>query len=223
MRGFRPALRWRHGFGLAVIAAFALARFVPATANDPATLRNYEFLAFDLAFMAPWLVAEWRGRKPTAAVGLPTANQGVGLGFIALAAGLSFAACWGFAPSEAIAWLVPRLAVVAGFGLRWAAMTAESAASQCARNRARFGAAEMLSKAIDRGIIVLFVATLPMAWAAGAEADPEVLALAQAIVAMAGACRSLVLLVLGGFVLDWAIAEVAVRRRRAVAGVAARL
>jgi len=120
----------------------------------------------------------------------------------------------------ALLWIVPGLGIVAGFLCRWAAMTADQAAWQCARNRARFSGMEVLRKLLDRGIVVLFVLSLPMPHAAAAGLDPAVASLAHWFSCVAVGGRGAVLLMLGGIGLDWLIVESILRRKHLPTGYA---
>jgi hypothetical protein len=206
-----PALKGRHGFGLILILLMAAAPHVPALAADPAGLRNAGHLGFAATFLVPWLLSRCR-RRGGCSVTMERVG-GIGLGAIMLAGGLAFVGCAAALPAGAFAWMVPRLVIAAGFLCRWAMLTPERAARQCARNRARFAGPEMLCEGLDRAIIVLFVLTLPTGGEAGAGADPAVVALAQSICANAAAARGVAMLMVGGAALDWLIAVVLVRQR----------
>jgi hypothetical protein len=214
-----PAIKGRHGFGLLLILLLVVSPHVPTLSANPTGVRNFSSLAFDLTFIVPWLLAGWRRRPagggqtttPAAPVG------GIGLGAIALAGGGSFFACWLLGPAAQaglLQWIVPGVTIAAGFICRWAAMSAEQAVWQCARNRSRFTGVEILRKVIDRGIIVLFWLTLPAAQAVGPDMDPDVAALAHQLTCLAVGARGGLLVMLGGTALDWALAETIAWRRR---------
>jgi hypothetical protein len=214
-----PALKGRHGFGLILILLLVVSPHVPALSADAAGLRNVGILAFDATFLVPWLLSGWR-RRGGGFVAAPRAG-GIGLGAVMLAGGLAFVGCAAALPAGPFAWMVPRLVIVAGFLCRWAMLTPERAARQCARNRARFAGAEMLCKGLDGAIVVLFVLALPMGGDAGAGLDPAVAALAQSICAGAAAARGVAMLMAGGAALDWLIAEVLVSHGTSGAGLPA--
>jgi hypothetical protein len=262
------AIRRRHACGLLLILLLTLSGVVPALAADPVDLRNFGVVAFDLAFIAPLMLATWHGRRrQTGAPAVPPHGDGqggrfdgVGLRTIALLGGVSFAACLAFGPSSpadlnrawyaalhplidfvrgwslgiagiehgleargqaadaalagsrlALLWIVPGLTIIAGFLCRWSTMTPRQAASQCARNRARFSGVEVLRKTIDRVIVMLFVWSLPMAHTAAADVEPAVASLAQGITYVAVGCRGGILLFLGGIALDWLVGKLIVR------------
>ncbi len=265
-----PAIRGRHGCGLLLLLALAIAPGVPVLSANPDGMRNFSILAFDLTFLAPLLLAAWRRRG---ASGNALASKwsrhasheadGIGLRAIALIGTAGFFACWVVGPAApadlnqawiavlrpliaivrgwsggiagiehglvanglagdaevagsrlALLWIVPGLGIVAGFLCRWATMTADQAAWQCARNRARFSGMEVLRKLLDRGIVVLFVLSLPMPHTAAAGLDPAVASLAHWFSCVAVGGRGAVLLMLGGIGLDWLIAELILRRKR---------
>ena len=201
-RGSRRAVPWRAptrssgkrpgGLRLRTIALVGAAAFLACWAFGPASPADldkgwYPFLHPLIDGVRSWSGNIGRIERDLAASAGPDA---------ALFAGTRLA----------LLWILPGVAIIAGFLCRWIAMTPEQAAWQCAANRSRFSGTDVLRTVIDRAIVVLFVLSLPMVHEAGG-ADPAVMALAHSIVFVAVGGRGMTLMLLLGIGLDWLIAE----------------